>query len=136
MKKDIILFVNAIRPATFGALETYAKTSGRTFTPVVLVDEKIQESITERNGQQYADKNLTVVSADFDSPKSLMSAILPYRERIYAVTCQYENSMLELKKLIPYLPYLPMPSERSLDWSTEKKLMRDLLSLLMSGSII
>ncbi|MDB5167303.1 MAG: hypothetical protein JWN26_448 [Candidatus Saccharibacteria bacterium] len=127
MNKDIILFVNAIRPATFGALEIYEQKTGRTFTPIVLVDQKIQESITKRNGQKHEGKDLIVLNADFDSPSSLMKAIRPYRDRIYAVTCQYENSMLELKKLVPYFPYLPMPSERSLDWSTEKKLMRELL---------
>lgn len=127
MKKDIILFVNAIRPATFDALALYQEKTGRTFTPIVLVDQKIQTSIKERNGQNHQDKNLIVIGADFDSPKSLMSTIRPYRDRIYAITCQYENSMLELKKLVPYFPYLPMPSERSLDWSTEKKLMREML---------
>lgn len=129
MNKDIILFVNAIRPATFGALETYQKKTGRTFTPIVLVDEKIQQSITARNGQEHKGKNLIIIGADFDSPKSLMSVLRPYYNRILAITCQYENSMLELKKLVPYFPYLPMPSERSLDWSTEKKLMRDMLEI-------
>lgn len=129
MSKDIILFVNAIRPATFGALQLYEEKTGRVFTPVVLVDKKIQTSIKERNGQKHEGKNLLVINADFDSPKSLMEALRPYYERIFAVTCQYENSMLELKKLVPYFPYLPMPSERSLDWSTEKKLMRDMLEV-------
>lgn len=129
MKKDVIVFVNAIRPATFGALAAYEEKTGRAFTPIVLVDRKIQESITERNGQKHHGKSLIVIDADFDSPKSLMGAIRPYQDRIYAITCQYENSMLELKKLVPYFPYLPMPSERSLDWSTEKKLMREMLEI-------
>jgi hypothetical protein len=127
MSKDIILFVNAIRPATFDALATYEKKTGRKFQPVVFVDQKIQASIRERNGQKQYSDDLTVISADFDSAASIRDALRPYEGKIYAVTCQYENSMLELKKLVPYFPYLPMPSERSLDWSTEKKLMRELL---------
>jgi len=125
--KDIILFVNAIRPATFDALAAYKEKTGRTFTPVVFVDQKIRTSITERNGQKQYGDDLLVISADFDSLSSITQALRPYEGRIYAITCQYENSMLELKKLIPYFTYLPMPSERSLDWSTEKKLMREML---------
>lgn len=127
MSKDVILFVNAVRPATFGALEVYAEKTGRTFTPVVLVDSKIQESITERNGQKQHANGVTVLSADFDSSTSVREVLRPYEERIFAVTSQYENSILELKKLVPYLPYLPMPTEASLEWATEKKLMRELL---------
>ena len=66
MSKDIILFVNAIRPATFGALQLYEEETGRVFTPVVLVDKKIQTSIKERNGQKHEGKNLLVINADFD----------------------------------------------------------------------
>lgn len=127
MRKDIILFVNAIRPATFAALRTYQQRSGRALTPVVIVDEKIQASITERNGQTPHAGRLAVVSANFDSPASVRQALKPYQDRILAVTSQYENSILELKKLLPYLPYLPTPTESSLEWSTEKKVMRELL---------
>lgn len=127
MNQNIILFVNAIRPATFAALAEYKKISGRSFTPVVLVDTKIQKAITLRNGQlAHADK-VKIISADFDSPTSVRKALRPYEGNIFAVTSQYENSILELKKLIPYLPYLPMPTEKSLEWSTEKKLMRSML---------
>jgi biotin carboxylase len=127
MAKDIILFVNAIRPVMFSALRAYEEQTGRSFTPVVLVDQKIQASITERNGQKTHAGKLTVISADFDSPASVREALRLYEDRIFAVTCQYENSVLELKKLVPYFPYLPMPSEKSLDWATEKKLMREML---------
>lgn len=127
MSKDIILFVNAIRPATFEALELYRQKTGRIFTPVVIVERKIQKSITERNGQKQFAGQVIVLSADFDSPTSLRRALKPYTDRIFAVTSQYENSILELKKLVPYLPYLSLPTETSLDWATEKKLMRRIM---------
>ena len=127
MQKDIIVFVNAIRPATFNALQIYQEQTGRSFKPVVLVDATIQRSITKRNGQKHEGKELLVVSADFASPASIRAALKPFIERIFAVTSQYENSVTELKKLIPYLPYIPMPTERSLEWATEKKHMRKLM---------
>lgn len=126
MSKKIVLFVNAIRPATFEALRDYEQRSGQKLTPMVIVDAKIQDAITERNGQKN-NPDVAVISTDFDSAASLRKALLACDGDIIAVTSQYENSILELKKLLPYFPYLPMPSESSLDWSTEKKIMRQLL---------
>ncbi len=127
MTKDIILFINAIRPETFDALREHQKRTGRIFKPVVIVDEKIQESITERNAQVGFLDAVERVSANFDSAFSIRQALRPYADRTFAVTAQYENSILELKKIIPYLPYLPTPSEPSLVWATEKREMRALL---------
>lgn len=127
MKLDIVLFINAIRPATFDALEMHKERTGQILIPVVFVDQKIQSAITMRNGQENHAHKVQVISADFDSATSIRQALKPYTNRIYAVTSQYENSVHELKKIIPFLPYLPLPTEKSLDWATEKKLMREML---------
>ncbi len=127
MTRNIVLFVNAIRPATFEAFELHAKQTGRKFTPLVLVDKTIKLSISKRNAQQQVEKKCTVISANFDSPKSVKTALAPYFDKIFAVTSQYENSILELKKLVPFFPNLNMPSQLSLEASTEKKLMRSML---------
>lgn len=126
--KDTILFVNAIRPATFEALEKFYHQTGLNFRPLVIIDENIRDTIIHRNGQHHIGGRCEVIHADFDSPQSLRNALIPYKKRIFAVTSQYENSIHELKKLIPYFPYLSMPTEKSLEWSTEKKLMREMLS--------
>ncbi len=126
--KNIVLFVNAIRPATFTALENLRQKSGHSLTPVVLVDESIRDSIQLRNKQHLLPKKVRVISADFDSPKSVRQALLQLQDKLFAVTAQYENSITELRKLIPFVPYLPTPSERSLEWATEKKLMRSLFT--------
>lgn len=125
MPKDIILFINAVRPATFAALKAYEDQTGRKLTPVVFVDEKINEHISERNLQKQHAHKVKKIVADFDSVTSVRKALAPIKDRIFAVTSQYENSILELKKIAPYFPVLPMPSESSLEWSTEKKLMRE-----------
>lgn len=127
MNKDIVIFVNAIRPTTFKALKDYEAASGQTLIPVVLVDSLIKDSIFERNGQNSLPEKVTVVVADFTSAKSVREALKPYDNRIFAVTSQYENCIQELRTLLPYLPYLPTPTEKSLIWSTEKKLMRKML---------
>lgn len=127
MKRNIVLFINAIRPATFDALETYKQKTGHEFIPIVFVDQNIQAAITKRNGQEAHIDKVRVITADFDSAHSIREALAPYIDRIYAVTAQYENCVHELKKVLPFLPYLPTPTEKSLDWATEKKLMREML---------
>lgn len=127
MIKDVIIFINAIRPATFAALAEYAKEKGKSYTPVVLVDKRIQSAITERNGQRVLSDMVTVVSANFDKPRSIKKALKPYQDRIVAVTSQYENSILELKKAIPVFKELDMPEPDSLEWATEKKHMRAMI---------
>jgi biotin carboxylase len=126
-KKDIIIFVNAIRPKTFKALRDYEHETGRRFTPIVFVDSAVKESIFACNGQYSLPEPVEVVTADFSDPLSIRQAIAPYEERIFAVTSQYENCIDELQRLLPYLPYIPAPTEKSLNWSTEKKLMRKIL---------
>jgi len=125
--KNIVIFVNAIRPQTFDALKQHELSTGQKLIPVVLVDKNIRQSLHERNGQLGLGSDHIVIEADFDDPYEVRSAVAPYYESIFAVTCQYENSIHELKKLVPYFTNVPMPTESSLDWSTEKILMRSLL---------
>jgi len=127
VEKDIILFVNAIRPTTFAAFSKFKGETGRTFKFIVLVDEKIQESIAICNGQHELPEPIEVISADFDKPESIRRVLKPLESRLFAVTSQYENCLLELQKLIPYLPYMHLPTESSLEWASEKRLMRELL---------
>lgn len=127
--KNVIIFVNAIRPATFSALRKHQEKTGQVFTPVVFVEKKIKESVTERNSQHNLLGEVARIEVDFDSPTSIRQALKPYEDKIFAVTSQYENSVYELKKLVPYLPQLTMPTESSLDWATEKKLMRELMQV-------
>lgn len=120
-----MLFINSMFAPTVSALRSCEKQTGRHFTPVVIVDINIHESIHTLNDQNHlTDNNVEVITADFDDPVSIRNAIRPYEERIVVVLSQYENSIHEFKKIIPYLPYLQTPTESSLDWATDKKLMR------------
>jgi len=127
--KDIVLFVNAIRAITYEALEDYKNSVGHTITPVVIVDSKIKDEIYERNAQNYKEKGILTLVADFDSNESLKEVLAPYIDRILAVTSQYENSIHELIKLVPHVPFLPTPTPKSLRLATEKRLMRDQIDM-------
>jgi len=123
-KKDIVLFVNSVHAPTYSALRMYQQKTGIKFKPVVIVDAAIKDTIHKLNSQDHLAGNAQVVVADFDDVASVRHALKPFESRIAAVTSQFENSITELKKLIPYLPYLHTPTETSLDWATDKKPMR------------
>jgi len=122
--KDVVLFVNSIHAPTYSALRTHAAKTSKRYKPVVIVDSNIRKSIHELNDQGHLLGNVEIITADFDSPNSIRQALRPYENRIAAVTAHHENSIHEFKKLIPYLPYLATPTESSLEWATDKKLMR------------
>lgn len=123
--KEVVLFINSMHAPTHSALRNHANKTGRRFKPVVIVDTCIKDSIQALNSQDHLDGNAEVICADFSSAVSLRQALQPFEGRICAVTSQYENSIHELKKIVPYLPYLPVPTETSLEWATDKKLMRE-----------
>lgn len=123
--KDVVLFINSMFAPTHSALRAYEEKTGRHFTPVVIVDKNIHESIHTLNEQSHLkDNNVAVITADFDAPASIREALQPYENRLAAVLSQYENSIHEFKKIIPFVPYVQTPTESSLDWATDKKLMR------------
>jgi hypothetical protein len=125
--KNIILFMNAVRPATIAVLEDYNEQNNTNLTPIVFVEKKIKDSILRRNGQSEITNSITYIEVDFDSVTSIRKSIEMIDGEILCVVSQYENSIHELRKLIPYVPYLPAPNETSFLWATEKKLMRLML---------
>jgi biotin carboxylase len=125
MSKDIVLFVNSIHAPTYSALRAYEEKTGLSLKPVVVVDQKIKRTIHALNKQEHLYENAEIVTADFDVTASVRQALKPYEGRIFAITSQYENSIADFRKIIPHVPYLHTPTETSLDWATDKKLMRE-----------
>ena len=126
--RDTVLFINGVRKQTFTALDTYETRYGKKLRMLVFVDAKRNKLINSLNKQkQVSNKKITVEAVDFDSPVALRKKLEKYRENLLAVTCQFENSIPYLEKIIPHLPYLDTPTQSSLDWSTDKIAMRQLL---------
>jgi biotin carboxylase len=126
--RDTVLFINGVRKQTFTALDTYETRYGKKLRMLVFVDAKRNKLINSLNKQkQISNKKITVEAVDFDSPVALRKKLEKYRENLLAVTCQFENSIPYLEKIIPHLPYLDTPTQSSLDWSTDKIVMRQLL---------
>lgn len=124
--RDTVLFINGVRQQTFAALNTYETRYGKRLQMVVFVDAKKSKLINSLNKQKTT-KKLTVVAVDFDTPSEIRKALQKYNDHLLAVTCQFENSIPFYEKVIPHVPYLDTPTQSSLDWSTDKIAMRQLL---------
>ena len=123
----VVLFVNAIRPATFMVLEKHSQNTGELLIPYVIVNSHIEDRIITRNGQINHKSKAKFISADITDESSVKKALSEIDGNIVALVSQYENSMDEYKQLIPFFPHLNLPTPESIDWSTEKKLMREKL---------
>jgi len=70
-----------------------------------------------------------VLYVDYSKPWKIAEALLPYQERLLAVTARGEEGANMLKYVIPHVPYLRTPTPESLDWATDKYEMRKRLRL-------
>lgn len=124
--RDTVIFVNSVRPSTFDALSTYETRYGKKLNMVILVDSKKKKAISELN-KTNDHKNMTVETVDYSSPVAISKVLKKYEGRLLAVTCQFENSIPYYEKLVPHVPYLDTPTQSSLEWSTDKVVMRKML---------
>lgn len=123
--KDIILTINVVEPPLVRAVGLLSQSLKRKLHGLVLVHAdyaKLENRPKDHTGL------FTEIVCDFNDPDELQRVLKPYAERILAATCRYEEALQPFSQVIPFLPYIPTPSETSLFWSTEKPLMRDRLS--------
>lgn len=126
--RDTILTVNVVEPALVSAVKKHSKELGRELKGIVLIDKTYAKEALERDF--YRDKTglFTEILCDFNNEDEIQKILQPYSDRLLAATCRSETAIYHFQKLIPFIPYLQVPSEKSILWSTEKPLMRDRLS--------
>jgi biotin carboxylase len=121
--RDMVLFVGSYLDVQKAAVKRLEKILEKQITPCVVID------IIDVNARKsvVTDNKAIVLSADFSSAQKLQKTLAPYKERFLAVTCRAEINIPLFKKVIPHVPYINSPSEQSLDWTTDKVRMRQLL---------
>ncbi len=121
--RDMILFVGSYLNAQKDAMKRLEKILEKQVIACVILD------ISDSSNKKYTalDNKTVVIYADFSSTQKLQKALAPYKERFLAVTCRAEKNIPLFKKVIPHVPYINTPSELSLDWTTDKVRMRQLL---------
>ncbi|HUC20148.1 MAG TPA: ATP-grasp domain-containing protein, partial [Candidatus Polarisedimenticolaceae bacterium] len=123
-EKNLIIAIDDVEPGLVAATKKLSKTLGRELRGLVVADLNYP-SIRERS--QDTSGLFEEIICDLDDHDSLQKALKPHMDSLLAVSIRNESSVPALRKLVPFLPYVPTPSESSLLWSTEKHLMRDRL---------
>ena len=121
--RDMVLFTGSYLSVQRDAMKKFEKLLDKQITACVILD------ISDTSAKKHValDPKATVIYADFSSTQKLQQALAPYKERFLAVTCRAEKNIPLFKKVIPHVPYINTPSELSLDWTTDKVKMRQLL---------
>lgn len=124
-ERNMILFVGSYLDSQRSALFKLQKIlDKKTIIPLVLIETGM--SAKDKRDAVAKDYKAIVVETDFTDTK-IQAALKPYAERLLAVSCRAEKNVPLFKRVIPYVPYLNSPTESSLDWTTNKIKMRQLL---------
>lgn len=98
-----------------------------------LLDKKVTALVLLNVGDHSAlssvanDNKATVIVCDFSNDLEIQKLLKPYKHRLLAATCRAEKNVPLLRRVVPHIPYLNTPTEKSLDWTTDKISMRKLL---------
>ncbi len=119
-KKNLVLFTS-IYPQFGKSVKVLKKTTeGKKYRYGVLYKNDPKSEVQRSNLDLYD----VTIKCNPDSPKSIITALKPYRDDIVAMSCRGDMNIPIFQKIIPYLPYLKTPTTDSLDWSTNKLKMR------------
>lgn len=119
VKKNIIAFVGGIKPNSLEAIRAYGRKMGVPYEVMLIQDKKYVKQ--GGSGVSQADILLPV---DFTKPEKISEALLPYEDRLLAISCRSEVHIARFAKIIPCVPYLRTPTSESLTWATDKYEMR------------
>ncbi|HIA92093.1 TPA: ATP-grasp domain-containing protein [Candidatus Saccharibacteria bacterium] len=100
------------------AIDKLEKKLRRPLQRVWLIDK------SQKANKSVFQKDFTKIEINLKSPKQIHEALLPYLHRVIAITCRSEDLLENFKRVIPHVPYTLTPTETSINWSTDKLLMR------------
>ena len=118
--KNILLFVGTIPDYVIDNIREFEQANNRKFRIALLYNKKDKGHKEKKLKETYD----IVISCEFDSDDKITESLYPYKDELLAITSRQEKMITYLKKVIPHVPYLRTPTARSLDWSTQKVLMR------------
>lgn len=70
-----------------------------------------------------------VLYVDYSKPLNISEVLLPYQDKLIAVTARGEEGAGRMVDVIPHVPYLRTPTAESIRWATDKYEMRKRLKL-------
>ncbi|MAF80192.1 hypothetical protein CL629_03885 [bacterium] len=121
-KKHIILFINQVLPDVYRSLGKYAKETGKKCDVAVIKSSRARKQ--EKKPEKSKKKPDIEIICDLDQDEKISEALRPYQDELLAITCRGEIGIQEFIKIIPHVPYLRTPTAKSLEWATDKVMMR------------
>lgn len=112
MKKDLILFVNAVPENALKAVKEYSEKTNQKLELAVIRDAKNTKNKI-KGVKKY-------INCDLKKNFKIAKALKPYQERLLVIVCRSDKNILDFAKIIPHVPYLRTPTSESLVWSTDK----------------
>jgi hypothetical protein len=116
-EKNIVAYVMNVPRSVPASIKSYQKITGKKYK-ILLIREEGFEEVSENVRYDF------LITCDFGSPRSIAEALLPYQDKLLAITCTGDQNISRFAKVIPHVPYLRTSSTESLRWSTDKYEMR------------
>jgi len=120
--RDTILYVGSYFSSQRQAQHKLEEILDRKLHALVLIDDK-KGGIPSIAKDPFA----TVLVVSSKSEVKLSKALKPYEGKLLAVTARAESNIPQLRRILPHIPYVYAPTAESLEWSTQKIMMRKLL---------
>jgi hypothetical protein len=123
--KNIIAYVMKVPKSAPKSIRAYQRISGTKYKILLIQEEKYQ-SDGEVGRYDF------LVRCDFERPQSIATALMPFQNKLLAITCTGDNNIARFAKVIPHVPYLRTSTTESLRWATDKYEMRKRFKLFDS----
>jgi hypothetical protein len=123
--KNIVIYVNDFYPEFATAFTKLSEKLGRPLRGIMLIDA--ERKATGQNRAGGDDEFFEEIVVDFFDDEALKRVLAPLEDNLLLVSCDSERSQLYLKQVIPHVPYVNIPTERSIDFVANKAKMREQL---------
>lgn len=121
-QRNIIAYVSKVSPDIIADIRTWEKETGERYR-IMLIENSARQMTKKQSGAALDGVNI-VLSVDFTSDSALQEALAPYQDQLCAITSRVESYLADFIKIIPFVPYLHTPTPESLQWASDKRLMR------------
>lgn len=121
-KRNIIAYVSRVTGDAISDIRSWEKETGEKYR-IMLIENSARKLTKKQSGTNLEGVNF-VLSVDFGSDSALQEALAPYQDQLCAITSRAESYLADFIKIIPFVPYLHTPTPESLQWASDKRLMR------------
>ena len=116
-EKNIIAYVGGFKAQSVDTIRQFGKKRGVIYKVMVIQDLKYNP------GTRIPEYDI-LIQVDFNRPEKIAEVLLPYQDRLLAISCRNEPNIARFAKVVSAVPYLRTPTSESLTWATDKYEMR------------